>query len=729
MKSIVVAIGCVLASMPVLGQSAPHGSFTATSEMQRALGNGPGNQARLSAGPGMYQRIGVVADWSQHHALYPASTNLSLMTRVQQDPRWTQQWYLHHRQVWWPGWGHGRLNPALKIHRDWNVALGATAYGPMYDFAFNIAGEVGNGSLNTFDDLGTGASNGQYFATAGSLVVTASGLVTPDLGTYPLNPAYYANPGNLLTPTSTLPLYTSGLEFTGSGHDIYAYYSLTHSPNEWAYDDNNTFLFGGTFTLNNDPGGGQTYPAKYVFDVNATPDCTNDYVVVGIPALAVAGTQANIVGYNNLYTGSGSGNVCTGTGPNVKFAYATSNGGEVPASVSISESGQKLAFVEDLFPTSADPNGSSYFHVLTPGSGAEGTNPTTGSVTPGSGSSNATDYTVPLQTSGVNQSSTTAPFIDYANDAAYVTTYTWTGTGTGSGYLYKIAPVFTSTATNLPQIVWSVPISNAVPSSPVFDVNTSKVFFTDSSGNIDFVMDNGTTASGITSLLVASGSTSENPVTIDATNGYVFATFNNSSTNNAVVVQAPESLLSFVSVPVGTGNLLFAGPYNVDFSNAWYGGSGTPLVYVAGKGSGTVPTLYSVGFTGSVMNASVATSTPLASGGNGIADASGVTEFYNTNTSTDYLFVGVDNNCIATTLGGTGGCVMSLNITGGFPTVSATSIAFPAQGGTTGIIVDNDGTGGQASNIYYAARDGITPSSFAGTGAATLVKATQAGLQ
>ena len=51
-----------------------------------------------------------------------------------------------------------------------------------------------------------------------------------------------------------------------------------------------------SFTLNADPGGGQTYPAKFVFDVTAAPSCTNDFVVIGIPANPASGGQANILG-------------------------------------------------------------------------------------------------------------------------------------------------------------------------------------------------------------------------------------------------------------------------------------------------------------------------------------------------------------------------------------------------------------------------------------------------
>jgi len=78
----------------------------------------------------------------------------------------------------------------------------------------------------------------------------------------------------------------------------------------------------GTFSLNSAPGGGQTFPAKYAFDVTAAPSCSNDFVVIGIPANPAAGGQANIVGVNNLYSSPGSTGFCPTNGPTVKFAYA-----------------------------------------------------------------------------------------------------------------------------------------------------------------------------------------------------------------------------------------------------------------------------------------------------------------------------------------------------------------------------------------------------------------------
>ena len=60
------------------------------------------------------------------------------------------------------------------------------------------------------------------------------------------------------------------------------------------------------------------FPAKYQFDVVAE-DCKTDYVVFGLTV--PPGTQANLVGINNLYTGATP--PCNSGSPWVAFAYNT----------------------------------------------------------------------------------------------------------------------------------------------------------------------------------------------------------------------------------------------------------------------------------------------------------------------------------------------------------------------------------------------------------------------
>ncbi len=166
----------------------------------------------------------------------------------------------------------------------------------------------------------------------------------------------------------------------------------------------------------------------------STPTENLNNLSFGSVTAGTNGTQANIVGFNNLYSGSGTP-VCTGmTFPTFIFSYA-SGSGAVTTSPVISLDGTKIAYVE---------NGSSIgtiLHVLTFGSGsteyATCTNsgtalPTcaTHPVIPGStAGSTATDYMLPLSlpTLGIAATDTrSAPFVNYDTD----TLYRWRRPGT-----------------------------------------------------------------------------------------------------------------------------------------------------------------------------------------------------------------------------------------------------------------------------------------------------------
>ncbi len=103
--------------------------------------------------------------------------------------------------------------------------------------------------------------------------------------------------------------------------------------------------------------GANMYPAKYSFNPGAPPDCTNDYVVFGLNIAGATGKQANLIAFNNLY--SGAGGIC-GPAPTVLFAYnvTTAAAGKVNLSPVISLDGTKIAFVESA-------TGLAIFHVLT----------------------------------------------------------------------------------------------------------------------------------------------------------------------------------------------------------------------------------------------------------------------------------------------------------------------------------------------------------------------------
>jgi hypothetical protein len=673
--------------------------------------------ARMLVGkPAPHVSKSIVSDWSHRYVLYKESSD-GLGKADLEDPRREQSWYLRHLEAWWPGYRHGHRHelPEEEINRDWSINLGASSSSTVINFSFTISTEIAYGSVNVTDQGG-----GVWLATSGTLTVTGGS----DVGTWTLIPG---GPGvttsplggfiydNLITPSANPALDVDGLLFGVTGKELNVW---GNSANNYSFYDYTTaggygaqLTATGNFNFQPAPGGGQSTPAKYTFDVTAVPSCANDFVAVGISSTPASGGQANIVGVNNLYSTSPASAApnCTTNGPTVKFAYASGTG-QVPAALAISLNGTQLAYIENL------SAGKSYFHVLTIGTtGSNGTSPTA-AVVPGTGN-NSVDQTVLLSPDGgvTNQSSTSAPFISYTdndvNDAAYVTTYS--NAGAGSGYLYKIGNVFRSGA---PTIIWKVAIT-AIPGPPVYDTSANAVFFTDSNGRIDYVVDSGTSPTVTYGGIVAAGTTSLNPVTVDVFDGFVYATFNTNGTN-ALVVQASTTLASSVSVAVGTGNTTYSGPYGVEFNNAWYTGAAGPLLYVVGTGAGTTPTLYSVGFGGGgLLNGTTASSTALTSAAG--ADASPPTEYFNPTLAKDFLFVGVTNHCRATTGGGTAGCVMSLNITAGFPTVNAGTTALAASGGTTEIVIDNDNTTlSQASSIYYGTKTGNT-----------LVKATQNALK
>jgi hypothetical protein len=67
------------------------------------------------------------------------------------------------------------------------------------------------------------------------------------------------------------------------------------------------------------------FPAKYGFDVNATPNCGNDFVVFALNVAGTTGGQANLVGLNQLYRGTGG--LCGMGSARVNWGYNGSTAG------------------------------------------------------------------------------------------------------------------------------------------------------------------------------------------------------------------------------------------------------------------------------------------------------------------------------------------------------------------------------------------------------------------
>jgi hypothetical protein len=410
------------------------------------------------------------------------------------------------------------------------------------------------------------------------------------------------------------------------------------------------------------------YPAKWQFSTSGAPSCS-DYVVFGVNKAGISGSQPNIVGYQNLYVNAGGTGACSGTAPTVLFSYFVGTG-TVQTSPVLGPSANQLAYVESI--TGNGTTAGSKFHVLK-GAGTGSSNGTIGApVAPGSGNS-ASDAALTI--SGFVSVTRSAPFYDYLHDIAYV--------GDDTGKLHKFTPVFSGTpaeVTSTGANVWPAVVSTQTSpmlTAPIYDSVSQKVWVGDATGYLYAV--NSTTGSG-TSGVTASGQLGlgtgivEAPlVDSSAETVYVFLGENKAATASAVVA---FSISSFGSGGTGTSSAT-VGTYSATiplylgtFDNTYYTSSNSAQpagnLYVCGNAGGD-PTLYRIPITYSsgLKLGTVVTGPVLASTNVG---CSPLTEFYNTNTSTDWLFAGVStNSCGADASSTQGGCVMSFNITSTSP--------------------------------------------------------------
>ena len=463
-------------------------------------------------------------------------------------------------------------------------------------------------------------------------------------------------------------------------------------------------------------------PAKFTFNASAPltfpASCTNDFVVYVINANAAAGTQANIVAFNNLYTGTTAtgGSSCPNgpqnpvttnrTTPTFMWSYAVGSG-PVFLSPVLSLDGKKVAFIESA---AAGP----VFRVLTWVAG-QGTNATAGAVAPGTGGSSVTSLaftntTVAGCTANGSTDSDSSVYVDYARDVAYV--------GDDNGRLYRIKGVFKST----PVLDYCITTTaGRTMSSPVYDSVSGKVFISDGQAVYGYTPGaTSFTAAGSINVAGTANSIILSPI-VDSTNGrvYVFSS-HNLANNNSIVSQMPVSLASHVDAAIGrtTTNFILDGAFdNKYFANGPSSGS----LYACGTqaNNGARPALYTLTFAASgVMNTAPAMSDNrnINNGSNG--SCSPLLEYYDG--TNDRLFVGVSGGNMVT------GWNINTRITSNATNPAAT--ATNQSGGTSGFGIDNNSSAFQASSIYFGT---LTASATASCGANQFcaVKLTQSGLR
>jgi len=464
-----------------------------------------------------------------------------------------------------------------------------------------------------------------------------------------------------------------------------------------------------------------TFPAKYSFDVTQTPSCTNDFVVFPINATPSA-TQASIVALQNLYVNTGGTGACSGTAPTVRWAYYVNGGGPVRTSPVLSLDGTKVAFIESM--------ASAVFSVLTPVNGEgtgvaspqDATATTPSRITRLAYTPNSTYCSGPGTTGTTNTRS--SPFVDYTTDTAYV--------GADNGYLYKIHPVF---GTGTPAVTACVQVRSGFTSaltSPVYDARAQRVFVAD--GTISsYVFAVAADLLTVTNHTLGSGTVTDGPI-VDGVNNLVYL-FGGVNGQQGYAVQ-----IGYVGTPFSSWNTSrIQIPLNGSSSSSGTIRSGgfDDLYFNSGPNSGH---LYACGYQGTVspgyndvglfgfkfvsgtLTSDFGPNTNLAGTATALpASCSPITSFKNG--SVDRMFVGTTQATSTTNYSFEMWNITSALGLGSSP--SATILSNTYTGGTSGIIVDNQGTGKDQSSVYF----GTLATSTACSSGYCAVKLTQSGLQ
>jgi hypothetical protein len=225
---------------------------------------------------------------------------------------------------------------------------------------------------------------------------------------------------------------------------------------------------------------------------------------------------------------------------------------------------------------------------------------------------------------------------------------------------------------------------------------------------------------------------------VDASTGRVFIFGTQlGGTVGSFVVQTDTALSagSVKAAQIGTGTL--NSTHIGTFDNNYFTSVGTGKLYACGQNVNGEGQLFAFGFNSSgIVNTTPVVGSPFALGQAASVNApcsSGPTEIFNQSANKDLLFVGMKNRCVNTMFGGNG-CVISFDVTSGFPSAVAHQIATPGTLGTSGITVDNvaDASTSQlTTDIYYIIPTGQSAPDYLGSNhtGTCAVSATQSGLQ
>lgn len=677
------------------------------------------------------QRMPAFRDWSTRHVVYPRVGPMAAMRAASQDPRARFLW----SELPLAGGGaifggsapqDGRSGPPFvrwrrpilqsqTADRDWAINLGAAGTAAaMYPakfgfdvtaapscandfvvFPINAPGGSGQPNIVAFNYLysGTAGATGicNRTATASDTGVSAKVLWSYNVqaltggGAVTTSPAISFDP---LTPSAS-GTKIAFVESSSGGQIVSATVTAGHAGSGYAVGNTGT-IAGGTGSLATFQVTAVTAGAVTAFTI--TYSGTGYTVKNGVATTATSGTGTGL----EISIGSVSASAAA------HFHVLAWNAGD----------GQNAGNLQSVF----SPKTISSFS----------------STNPAAGSGAATDLALGSSTTGTDTLS--SPFVDYVRDQAYV--------GNDIGVLYRLKDVFctsvnsdcTGSTKPAPSLdtTWgsggAVTVCAGKLTAPVLDLVTLNVFVGCSDGKL-YGFNSSGTALATPSVTVGNGSALGgivDPPIVDGIDKLVYAVSGSNGTN-AVLVQASTTLGSPTTVTVGA-----AGVFNLHapaFSNAYYTSPATAgaLIYIAAyNAAGNEIELYGYCFNSSDVLANCSGVTPagphtlvLNTTPGSQLEYAPLTEFYNSTTSIDWLFITVLQNRDPN--------IGLLNINS-FPT-SATLTASTQEGsGTSAMVVDNNSSSAQASSVYFGALSTTAACAAGGTGGCA-VKLTQAALQ
>ncbi len=501
-------------------------------------------------------------DWSNQHLIYTVGFTGEQAEKMQGDPRFFAAARLHGKALadesaanGYPIFRRRRREPRRErrretnLKKDWSVSLGPTAgvaagQSPA-KFSFDV-----NAAPSCTNDYVVFPINASTGATRASVTGRFTGEASP---TYLID--FTVTP--VVGPAVTTGVYSSLTINSGIFFEVNANTTIEASNFAAAINRNLSGTAVGQVVAVASSSSVTVYSLTPGNRVTLSWFTNLPQLSFGAVTAGTNGTQANVVGFNNLYSGSGTP-FCTGkTFPTFIFSYESGDGG-VSTSPVISLDGTKIAYIEN------DSNIGAILHVLTIGTGTEfgsctnsGTAaPTcaigiTGPVVPGStAGSTATDFMIPLLAAFATATSPTAtaipdtrssPFVNYNTDTLYV--------GDNTGNLYSVTPGFLGTPTlaggNFPVTVSSGNFLN----SPVVDVSgTGNIFIGDSLSNVYEYSSAGVLEGASKSIGNGTNGGIWGGAVVDSTNQKVYYTTNCSGTGGeSALAQIP-----FTSTGLGT---------------------------------------------------------------------------------------------------------------------------------------------------------------------------------